>query len=178
MLRKWSYLSHRRGGIPFVKFQTILAKLQHAFLTIPAGHGLLSPFYVVLAVQPHFIYLHWNKALMQAVCDCRTFLRELVSTPTRCSNLVGGWPDYVGIIEANSFGAGGVIVGESLAVPPTVFRLWCPLEIMADVITDTNPTGNITNLVLEMAGLLLFPVMVSDGRHVLNGSKCACGFIQ
>ena len=51
-LKKWTLLSRRHGGIPFTEFQTILAKLQHAFLTIPAGRSLLSPFYSVLAVQP------------------------------------------------------------------------------------------------------------------------------
>jgi hypothetical protein len=33
-----------------------------------------------------------------------------------------GWPDYVGIVDASSYGIGGVVFGELSACTPTVFR--------------------------------------------------------
>ena len=92
-LRTWTRLASKRGGIPFSQFRSTLAKLQHAFLTIPAGRGLFSPFYMIMALQPSFVFLHRNIHLLLAVKDCRTFLRDSVGTPTKCRNLVSGWPD-------------------------------------------------------------------------------------
>ena len=31
-------------GIPFTKFQSVIAKVRHTFTAIPLGRGLLSPF--------------------------------------------------------------------------------------------------------------------------------------
>ena len=162
MLKRWLRLGGRRAGFPFSEFETTLAKLQHAFLTIPAGRGLLSPFYTVLAVKPRFIFLHKNARLKQAVLDCRTFLRESIGSPTKCRNLVSAWPDYVGITDASAHGAGGIIIGESMAVPPTVFRLQWPAAISTAVVSTSNPNGHITNSDLEMAGLLLLWLVMED----------------
>jgi hypothetical protein len=104
-----------------LEFQSNLAKLQPAFLTIPAGRGLLSPFYTVIAAAPWFVFIHRNSSLKHAITDCRTFLKESIGKPTLCKNLVAAWPDYVGITDASAHGAGGIIVGKNLAVPPTVF---------------------------------------------------------
>jgi hypothetical protein len=41
-----------------MEFEATPAKLQHEFLTIPAGRGLLSPFYMILALTLHLIFLH------------------------------------------------------------------------------------------------------------------------
>ena len=123
VLRTWIRKASKRVGIAFDEFRTTLSRLQHAFLTVPAGKGLLSAFYVILARQPPLVFLHSNTNLYNAVCDCRTFLVETISTPTKCRNLVTGWPDYVGITDASGHGLGGVIIGEKKAVPPIVFRL-------------------------------------------------------
>lgn len=63
--------------------------------------------------------------------------------------------NFIGIVDASSFEVGGVILGEHLACPPTVFCVQWPLEVTADVISFTNPTGWLTNSDLEMAGMLL-----------------------
>ena len=145
----------RTHGIPFNEFRSVLAKLRHAFLTIPTGRGLLSPFYRILAKQPTFVFLHRNKNLITALQECRIFLHESVLAPTKCSSLVSAWPDFVGIKDASKHGVGGIIIGENRAMPPTVFRFEWPLDIKNDVISESNPTGRITNSDLEMAGLML-----------------------
>ena len=66
-----------------------------------------------------------------------------------------GHPDYVGIMDAAKEGTGGVVIGEGSACVPTVFRLEWPQEVQAQVVTEDNPDGTITNSDLEMAGLLL-----------------------
>ena len=154
-LKTWIRDTKLRKGIPFAEFQSTLSKIQHAFITIPAGRGLLSPFYKVLTAIPTTVFLHRNSTLLKAVMDCRTFLRETVSDPTKCKSLVTGWPDIVGITDASGHGLGGVVFGENSAVVPTVFRLQWPDDITRAIVSANNPTGTITNSDLEMAGLLM-----------------------
>ena len=159
-------------GIPFTEFQSVVAKVRHAFTTIPAGRGLMSQFNTILRKQPTRVFLHRNDALRTAIAECRTFLRESVSLPTKCASLVTAWPDYIGITDASSFGAGGVIFGENKAAPLSVFRVQWPPDITAAVISDNNPNGTLTNNDLEMAGLLLLWLAIEaicpdlDGCHV------------
>jgi hypothetical protein len=101
------------------------------------------------------VYLHRSGPLLEAIRDIRTILQATVKQPTKCKDLVAGWLDYIGIVDASSHGVGGVIVGELSPVPPTVFRLQWPANISADLISFENPRGQINNSNLEMAELLL-----------------------
>jgi hypothetical protein len=172
-LSSWIRHSAKHRGIPFKDFQSTLSKLQHAFITVPAGKGLLSPFYTVLAVKPDAVYLHRNTPLRTAVRDCRTFLRETISDPMPCSALVTGWPDFIGITDASGHGLGGVILGENSSVQPTVFRLQWPPDITASIISSTNPTGTITNSDLELAGLFMLWLVMEDVCHPLANTHVA-----
>ena len=167
-LKTWMRKASKRCGIAFDEFRTTLSKLQHAFLTVPAGKGLLSAFYVILRLQPPIVYLHTNTNLRNAVADCRTFLRETVSSPTKCRNLVTGWPDFIGITDASGHGLGGVIIGEQRKVPPIVFRLQWPQDISDNIVSDANPNGEITNSDLEMAGLLMLWLVMEEVCEVKN----------
>ena len=142
-------------GIPFSEFQSVISKIRHAFITIPAGRGLMSPFNKLLRLQPNRVFLHRNAQVRTALMECRTFLRESISKPTKCTQLLSAWPDFIGITDASSLGAGGVIVGERKATPLTVFRVQWPQDITDAVISERNPMGTLTNNDLEMAGLLL-----------------------
>ena len=120
-----------------------------------------------------FIFLHTNAPLRNAITDCRTFLRESVSTPTKCKNLVTGWPDYVGITDASSHGLGGVIIGELNGVTPTVFRMQWPQDISDSIVSESNPNGSITNSDLEMAGLLMLWLVMEDTCPNLTNAHVA-----
>jgi hypothetical protein len=85
--------------------------------------------------------------------------------------LVAGWPDYIGVVDASSFGVGGIIIGELLPCCPTVFRLRWPPDITASIISVRNKKGKITNLDLEMAGLLLLWLMIEHTCMTLT-EKC------
>lgn len=73
-----------------------------------------------------------------SVHDCCTFLLASVSSPTKCRNLVTGWPDYIGITDTSSYGARGIIIGENKAVLPTVLCLQWPACITHSVVSDSN----------------------------------------
>ena len=55
---------------------------------------------------------------------------------------------------------GGVIIGEAMAIPPTVFRYEWPEFVQADLCSEANPGGSITNSDLELAALLLLFLVI------------------
>ncbi len=93
----------------------------HAFTANLAGEGLLSPCNCVLATKPKVVWLNQNKQVFATLKGCRTLLQESMKDPTRCSELVAGWPDFVGIVDASSYGVGGVVLGELSECIPTEF---------------------------------------------------------
>jgi hypothetical protein len=103
--------------------------------------------------------------LCLAISHCRTILLESTSHPTRCQELVAGWPDFVRVLNASSYSVGGVIIGKLSECPPTVFCLQWPPDITANVITESNPTRIHTNSDLELAGLVILWIMM---EHVCN----------
>ena len=170
----WLRASERtRAGIPFDEFQSVIAKLRHAFISIPSGKGLLSPCNSVMRKAPPVIYLHRNERLRLAVADCRTLLRESTLAPTKCTELVQGWPDFVGVKDASGHGVGGVIIGEGKECVPTVFRFEWPDDIKAELNSEHNREGKLTNSDLEMAGLLLLWLCMEDVCNIESGSHVA-----
>ena len=156
ILHGWLLGARRaKAGIQFKEFESVTAELRHAFTALPAGKGLLSPCNWVLRARPEMVYLHSNRDLDEAIEGARTLLRESTTTPTRCRELVAGWPDFIGVQDASGQGVGGVIYGENMPCVPTVFRYEWPEDIKNDIITLKNRRGGITNSDLEMAGLLM-----------------------
>ena len=164
ILGTWSRRASLRRGTPWQEYLSVTAKIRHAFLSVPAGKGLLSPFNRLMSMQPPppVVYFHRNTSLRNAVSECRALLLESTKSPTKCRELVSAWPDYVGVKDASRHGVGGVIVGERLGCPPTVFRLQWPEDIQNDMKTKDNPNGTITNSDLEMAGLVLLFLVMED----------------
>ncbi len=174
ILNSWIRSAKRRDcGIPFTQFRSVIGKLRHAFITIPAGRGLLSPFNEILRTSTKRIYLHNNPLLLVALVECRTFLRDSICEPTKCASLITKWPDINGVKDASSHGVGGIIIGENLAVPPTVFRMPWSDDIRAALVSEQNPGGTINNSDLEMAGVLLLWLVMEHVCPQLNGTHVA-----
>ncbi len=156
ILKGWIRTSVRTNtGIPFQHFESVIAKLRHAFTAIPAGAGLLSPCNKILALRPKTVFLQQNEDLQTAIQDIRVLLRESIAAPTRCKELVCTWPHIIGYTDASRHGFGGVIVGETTAIPPTVFRGAWPPDIKNELVLVHNPSGSISISDLEMTGFLI-----------------------
>jgi hypothetical protein len=124
VLRGWIRTGHRgTSGIPFKEFESTIAKIRHAFTCIPMGAGLLSPCNQILQVKPTYVYLNQNKRALNAIEGCCTLLQESTTEPTRCRQLISGWPDFIGFVDASGQGTGGVIIGKLSPCVPTVFRM-------------------------------------------------------
>jgi len=175
ILHSWLCAGSLNHGIPFGEFKLVIAKVRHAFTALPGGRGLCSPCNRLLQKRPPLVYFHINESLHAAISNCRTILRKSMSRPTCCRKLVAGWPDFIGVVDASSHGVGGVIIGELPECLPTVFRLQCPPDITANVISEANLKGTITNSDLKLAGLVLLWLMM---EHVCGplAEKCIALF--
>ena len=100
-------------------------------------------------------------------------LRESILAPTRFKELTGGWPDYIGYTDASGAGFGGIIFGELLPLPPTVFRGEWPRDITSNLKTVANWGGTLSISDLEMAGLLLLWLMMESICPSLNERNVA-----
>jgi hypothetical protein len=122
ILKGWIRTGKRGSlGVPFGEFKSTIAKIQHAFTSMPVGRGLLLPCNRLLKQRLAYVYLQRNPPILTALEGCWTLLRESTHKPTRCRELVSGWPDYNGIVDASGHGVGGVVLGELSACTPVVF---------------------------------------------------------
>ena len=155
-------------GIPLKEFETVVAKIRHAFTAIPVGQGLLTPCNKILQTKPPIVYLQRNLMLRAAILGCRMLLLESSDSSTRCRELVGGWPDYISVCDASSHGVGSIIFGKNKPCIPTVFQWEWPKEIK-----DLYHEGIITNSDLEMAGLLLLWLVMESVCGSLKEKRVA-----
>ena len=79
----------------------------------------------------------------------------------------------MGTKDASKHGVGGCIVDDAKACVPTVFRIEWPEDIKADLVSEHNPKGRITNSDLEMAGLLLFYLVMGHVCNLKSGDRTA-----
>jgi len=149
-------------------FQSLVGKLQHAAMGIPNGKGLLAPLFKLLP-QDHsprhrrkHIQIPVGSEAHEALKDLRTILKMVANRPTKCAQLIPGWPHFVGYCDACKWGAGGVWLSGKDNLHPVLWRVKWPPDITAQLISPNNPNGNLTINDLEMAGLLLHYLVLED----------------
>jgi hypothetical protein len=102
-----------------------------------------------------------------------TILWESTTRPTRCQELVTGWPDFVGVVGTPSYGVGHVIISKLSPCPSTAIHQQLPPNVTESVISDTNQGGKLTNLDLEVARLVLLWLMIEHMCTMLREKKVA-----
>ena len=92
------------------EFRTLVGKLQHAALAMPAGKSILTPLYHFMEAHSSQRILHFKSqpVVLEALRDIRILLRETTSRPTHVRELVPSLPAYIGFCDACKNGAGGV----------------------------------------------------------------------
>jgi hypothetical protein len=74
-IKGWIHSGDHERGVLSKEFESVTAKLRHAFLELQGGKGLLSPCNRLLRKQPDVVYFHRNPPLFSAIKDMRTLLR-------------------------------------------------------------------------------------------------------
>ena len=115
-LHKWLRTAQQMGApVPFDEFESIVAKLRHAFISIPAGVGLLSCCNQILGKRPQLLSIWRNRTLFDALRDCRMILCKATICPTPCCEWITAWPQFVGVKDASKHGVDGVVIGNTSA---------------------------------------------------------------
>lgn len=114
-----------------------------------------------------------NKGVCQALNDFHWLLCDILSRPTRIVELVPLFSSTKGHHDASSAGAGNVWFPARHLVPckevtdqPVVWQLRWSQRISDLLVTNTNPTGTISNSDLELAGGLLHLEALSQAFDV------------
>ena len=138
------------------KFQSVVGKMRHVTTILPAARGLFTPLNRALKGDPMTIPLSAKGEVRAALLDLRQLVLALADRPTHVNEiLLPAAPHYIGYCDASAFGAGGVWFSGTHPLPETVWRLQWPPDITAAVVSDSNPTGTLTNSDLEMAAVVL-----------------------
>ena len=170
-------LLRQHASVP--EFQSTLGKLQHAAIGIPNGKGLLSPLFRLLPTEQNpstrrkHVQLPAGSEAHEALKDLRTMLKMVANRPTKCAQLIPGWPNYVGFCDACKWGAGGVWLSGSDDLHPVMWRVKWPPDITKRLVSPSNPAGDLTINDLEMAGLLLQQLVLEDIAPTLEHKHAA-----
>ncbi len=147
-------LKKNRAGIQ--RFQSVVGKMRHVTTILPAARGLFTPLNRALRGDPSLVPLSAKGEVRAALLDLRQLVLKLADRPTHVKEIViPAAPDYIGYCDASAFGAGGVWFSGACPLPETVWRLQWPRDITAAVVSESNPTGTLTNSDLEMAAVVL-----------------------
>lgn len=147
------------------KWHKVLGELRSMSLALPGARNMFSQMQQALSNRCK-TRVSLTKGVHQALDDFRWMHQDISSRPTRIAELVPLLASALGYHDASGTGAGGVwFPHQSLnprthpsATPshdPIIWRLQWPPDIVANLVTDDNPAGTITNSDLELAGGLL-----------------------
>jgi hypothetical protein len=145
----------RKQRVPLKRFRSLVGPLQHAARILPAAKSFFTPMNKAMQGLLSFIGLGQHSDVRHALLDAGVLIAELARRPTHVSELVAHEFNYVGFCDASAFGAGGVWFSGNKHIPPTVWHVEFPPDITAEVVSDKNPNGKLTNSDLEMAGVLM-----------------------
>ena len=100
--------------------------------------------------------------------DLQTTLQLLDDPqPTSLFELVAGHPAYIGACDASGVGMGGVWFGHDLP-RPLLWRAPFPHRVRDNMISDSNPTGTVTNSDFELAGTIVHQATLGQHRTVVG----------
>lgn len=159
------------------KWHSLLGELRSMSVALPGSRGLFSLLQAALATSDGK-RLRLNQGFHDTLDDFRWLHNDLAKRPTRLQELVPVQPTIVGAHDASGHGAGGVVFPGPTAIPrtarvkslrpdgtlrrhrlaarhPVLWRWPIPGPIQARLVTWKNPSGDVTNSDLELAGGLI-----------------------
>ncbi len=98
----------RQKTVPLKKLQTLVGKLCHALIILPAARGFFSPLNDAMRGNPKLISLGANSEVRGALKVLISLLHLLSSRQTHVRELVPDVPHHAGYHNAAAEGAGGV----------------------------------------------------------------------
>jgi hypothetical protein len=125
-------------------------------LAVPGGKGMFSTLQSVLNKRcKSTSRLRLTKPVHAILKDFRLLAQDLATRPTRLAEIVPtDRPSTLGAHDAAASGIGGihVVPMEDGSVDPILWRSPFTPVIASRLVSSDNPTGNITNSELKLAG--------------------------
>ena len=164
----------RRKRIPLKQLQTVVGKLRHAAVILPAARGFFTPLNNIMKTSERSIML--NIDAKSALLDTCTLIHQLSKRPTHVNELLPDPPSHVAYHDAAAEGAGGVWFSLSEEMQPVVWRIKFPQDIASEVQSQTNLTGALTNSDLELAAeIFAIGIIIETAptiKHKTIGTLC------
>jgi hypothetical protein len=138
------------------KFRSVVGKMRHVATILPSARSLFTPVNRALRGHPSTISLGASGEVRVALLDLRQRVTTLAARPKHVREILPAHdPDYIDYCDASAFGAGRAWFDGTSPVTETAWQLQWSLEITAALISESNPTGALTNSDLEMAAVVL-----------------------
>ena len=96
-----------------------------------------------------------SPAFHRELGDWKALALQVASRQTHLAEIVRQEPTHLGFCDAPELGAGGVWLNLARTGHNLVWRHPWPSDIIADLVSSTNPQGTITNSDLELSALIL-----------------------
>jgi hypothetical protein len=135
------------------RFLELSGKLQNASIGMPGGAGLFSPMQMAVRGSPDFVIM--DEYMKSNLRDWRSIIHYMKKNPTAVQQLASGYPNYIGYSDSCGLGTGGVWTPGLSHIPFTVWQYEWPQDIKDRLITDQNPSGDLTINDFELAGVVL-----------------------
>ena len=125
-----------------------------------ARGGVAHLFHIQRALNQGGVDQAWLfPAFRCKLIDCKAFTLQAASRLTNLAEIVHREPTHLGFCDTSGLGAGGVWIDPARTGHNLVWQLHWPHDIVANLVSSTNPQGTITKL--QMGG---FPT--DDFRQV------------
>ena len=142
----------RKRRISLKSWQQNIGELQSMLLALPGGRGLFSTLYTCFADHATTTKrVRLIRPIHDALIDLQVLAQDLHARPTRIGEIVDTIPVAYGTADASGLGMGGVWLSPDPDFLPFIWRSPFPPKVQAQLWTDSNPTGTITNSDLELA---------------------------
>ena len=133
----------------------VLGELRSMSIGIPGSRGLFSLLQEGLRHSDKY-RIRITPQMRDMLDDFEHLTQSLATRPTELAELVPDHPVAVGNHDASGSGMGGVWFPSTTHsnLRPVLWRAQFPPHIQARLVSTDNPSGDITNSHLELAGLL------------------------
>ena len=152
-------LAHIRPGqkyVPTKQWHKLLGELRSMAMALPGANGLFSLLQEAFRhEEPGRNRLRLTAPLHGFLEDFRLLAADISSRPTRIAEVVPDvYPATLGACDAAGTGMGGIhfIPDDDGVITPILWREPFPVAISQRLVSFDNPTGDITNSDLELAG--------------------------
>jgi hypothetical protein len=156
------------------KWHRLLGELRSMCLALPGGRGLFSHLQFALRTADNK-RVRLTPSVQHAVADWLILARSVASRPTHLSELFPGPATFVGAHDASLQGMGGVWFPPDDTSPCIAWRWPLPSHLQHRLVTSDNPSGDISNSDLELAGHLAHLHVLADAVPLSGQTIVALG---